>query len=368
MSVSPVLIIGAGPAGLATAAELTRHRVPYRLVERGAEVGHSWANTYDSLTLHTGKHMSALPGRSFPRRTPLFPTRTDFLAYLNDYARRFGIEVEPGVHVDRVSRDDHTWIAGAGQREFSARALVMATGIMAKPLMPRIPGREVFQGEVMHSVDYRRPAPFAGRRVLVVGVGNSGGEIASELGRAGVGVTILVRTGANVVPRAILGVPIQYIAYGLRRLPPQAREAIAARVQMITERRRGPPVLPRPPWGPLDSIPLIGFHLVDAIRAGLVRVRLGSLESFTRDGVRFTDGQEDHFDSVIFATGFAPAIDALGDLVRRDSKGFAVRQDRVVSADQPNLYFVGHNYDATGGLANIRQDAVIVGARLARAR
>ncbi|HEX7122330.1 MAG TPA: NAD(P)/FAD-dependent oxidoreductase, partial [Gemmatimonadaceae bacterium] len=338
----------------------------YRLLERGPQLGHSWANTYDSLTLHTGKHMSALPGKPFPRRTPLFPTRHDFLAYLHDYARRFGIEVEPGVHVDRVSREDHTWIARAGQREYTARALVMATGIMAKPLIPQIAGRESFRGEVLHSVDYRRPAPFAGRRVLVVGVGNSGGEIASELGRAGVDITILVRSGANVVPRAILGVPIQYIAYGLRRLPPRAREAIAARVQTITERRRGPPVLPRPPWGPLDSIPLIGFHLVDAIRDGLVGVRLGSLESFMPDGVRFTDGQQEHFDIVIFATGFAPAIDALGDLVRRDARGFAVRRDRVASADQPDLYFVGHNYDATGGLANIRTDAVFVGARLAR--
>lgn len=364
----PVLIIGAGPAGLATAARLARHRVPYRLLERGPQLGHSWVNTYDSLTLHTGKHMSTLPGMAFPRRTPLFPTRDHFLAYLNDYARRFDIQIETGVQVDRVSRNSHDWIVRAGEREFSARALVMATGIMANPRLPSVPEIESFQGEVVHSVRYRRPDPFIGRRVLVVGVGNSGGEIASELGRAGVDATVLVRSGANVVPREIFGVPIQYIAYGMRKLPRHLRETIAARVQALTERRRGPPVLPRPPWGPLDAIPLIGFHLVDAIRAGQVRVRLGSLASFTAEGVRFADGEAAHYDVVIFATGFAPAIAPLGDLVRRDQHGFARRRDRVTSADQPDLYFVGHNYDATGGLANIRRDSVDVAVRLARRR
>lgn len=364
--IPPVLVIGAGPAGLATAAELTRRGVAYGLVERGPTPAHSWVNTYDSLTLHTGKHMSALPGRNFSRRTPLFPTRDDFLAYLDDYTRRFALRVETGVQVDKVAREREVWIARAGNREFAARTLVMATGIMAKPRVPTIPGRELFRGEVRHSVEYRRPAPYAGKRVLVVGVGNSGGEIASELGRAGVDVTVLVRSGANVVPREILGVPIQYIAYGMRNLPRSTREKIAAMVQRMSEARRGPPVLPRPSHGPLDAVPIIGFHLVDAIKAGQVRMRLGSIQCFTTAGVRFSDGGTETYDVVILATGFLPALDPLGELVRRDAQGFAIRSDRVTSADQPHLYFVGHNYDVTGGLANIRVDAGIVADRVAR--
>ena len=366
-SPDPVLIVGAGPAGLATAAELTRRGVPYRLVERGATLGHCWENTYDSLTLHTGKHMSTLPGQRYPGGTPIFPTRGDFLAYLRNYANRFGLEVETGIDVRDVRRDRDDWVAGAHGAELRARSLVIATGIMAKPVMPRIPGRELFHGEVMHSTEYRRPASFIGKRVLVVGVGNSGGEIGSELARAGVKVTVAVRSGANVVPREIAGIPIQYLAYAMRRLPRGAREWITERVRVLSERRRGPPVLPRPPWSTLDAIPLIGFHLVDAIRLGIVRVKAAAVEAFTPTGVRFGDGESADFDVVIFATGFLPAIDALGALVRRDERGFALRSDRVASADQPGLFFVGHNYDVTGGLSNIRLDSRIVAARLAEA-
>ena len=104
---------------------------------------------------------------------------------------------------------------------------------------------------------------------------------------------------------------------------------------------------------------------MDAIKAGLVRVR-GGVAGFTEDGARFADGAFAPFDDVILATGFAPALEFLGDAVRRDAKGFALRDDRVTSADQPKLYFVGHNYDATGGLYNIRVDSRLVAARIAR--
>jgi len=106
----------------------------------------------------------------------------------------------------------------------------------------------------------------------------------------------------------------------------------------------------------LDAIPVIGFHLVDAIVQGLIDVRAGVAE-LTADGARFTDGTVGRFDEIILATGFGAALGPLEGLVQVDTKGFARRRDRVVSLDQPSLYFVGHNYDATGGLYNIRRDA-----------
>ena len=216
----------------------------------------------------------------------------------------------------------------------------------------------------MHSVDYRRPVGFAGRRVLVVGVGNSGGEIGSELANAGARVTIAVRSGANVVPRQIAGIPIQYLSFAMRALPERARTVIAGVFGRLTELRRGKPVLPKPAHGPLDAIPLIGFHLVDAIRAGKVTVR-GGVMALTESGAQFTDGVEEPFDDVILATGFTAALAPLGNLVRTDAKGFAVRTDRVTSADQPHLYFVGHSYDATGGLYNIKLDSALAAERIA---
>lgn len=360
----PVVVVGGGPAGLATSAELQRRGIEHVVLERGDSVGHSWANLYDSLTLHTGKHLSALPRMPFERSVPLFPSRLDFVQYLRRYADALKLPVETGRTVTAIERWNDEWLVRTDRGDIAARDVVVATGIVASPRIPAIPGRERFRGRVMHSVEYRRPAEFVGRRVLVVGVGNSGGEIASELANAGARVTIAVRSGANVVPRQVAGVPIQYLSFAMRPLPKPVRSAIATLFGRITELRRGKPVLPKPAHGPLDAIPLIGFHLVDAIRAGKVTVR-GGVGSLTEFGARFTDGVEAPFDDVILATGFTAALAPLGDLVRTDAKGFAVRTDRVTSADQPHLYFVGHSYDATGGLYNIKVDSALAAERIA---
>jgi cation diffusion facilitator CzcD-associated flavoprotein CzcO len=358
-----VVVVGAGPAGLATSAELRRRGIEHVVLERGDTVGHSWANLYDSLTLHTGKHLSALPRMPFDRSVPLFPSRRDFVDYLHRYAEALALPIETRRTVTAIERRDGEWLVRTDRGDLTARAVVVATGIIASPRLPVIAGRERFSGRVMHSVEYRRPAGFEGRRVLVIGVGNSGGEIASELANAGARVTIAVRSGANVMPRQIAGIPTQYLSFAMRALPRPARTALAGLVARITELRRGKPVLPKPAHGPLDAIPLIGFHLVDAIKAGKVTVR-GGVVALTESGARFTDGVEETFDDVILATGFTAALAPLGNLVRTDAKGFAVRTDRVTSADQPNLYFVGHSYDSTGGLYNIKRDAALAAERI----
>ena len=362
----PALVVGAGPAGLATSAELSRRGVRHLVLERGDRVGYSWANLYDSLTLHTGKHMSVLPGLRFDRATPLFPTRAHFVRYLERYAERFAVPVRTGATVTRIEREADGWLVRSTAGDFRARALVVATGIIASPRLPAFPGQERFRGRLMHSADYRRPDGFAGRRVLVVGVGNSGGEIGSELARAGARVTVAVRSGANVVPLQLAGIPIQYLSWLVRKLPRAAQERVVAAVGWLSERRRGAPVLPKPAHSPLDAIPLIGFHLVDAIRTGLVAVRPG-VAALTETGVRFSDGSVDDYDDIILATGFTAAVAPLAGLVTTDERGFARRRDRVASAEQPDLFFVGHNYDSTGGLFNIRRDAELAAAAVARA-
>jgi cation diffusion facilitator CzcD-associated flavoprotein CzcO len=364
----PVVVVGGGPAGLATSAELRRSGIEHVVLERGDTVGYSWAHLYDSLTLHTGKHLSALPQMAFDRSVPLFPSRREFVAYLQRYAEVLELPIETGRTVTAMERRGDEWLVRTDHGDIIARDVVVATGVVASPRVPAIPGRERFRGQVMHSVEYRRPAAFAGRRVLVVGVGNSGGEIGSELANAGARVTIAVRSGANVVPREIAGIPIQYLAFAMRALPKRARTVIIGLVGKITELRRGKPVLPKPAYGPLDAIPLIGFHLEDAIRAGKVTVR-GGVTALTESGARFMDGAEEPFDDVILATGFSAALAPLGNLVRTDAKGFAMRTDRVTSADQPHLYFVGHSYDSTGALYNIKRDSALAAERIAaRAR
>jgi cation diffusion facilitator CzcD-associated flavoprotein CzcO len=351
------VVIGAGPAGLATSAALSRERVQHAVLERGQQLGQTWANLYDSLVLHTAKGLSALPGLRFSRATPLFPSREDFLAYLHRYADRFQLPVETRADVASLTRANGTWTARTTAGVLvEARTVVVATGIVSNPYVPEISGRQRFGGRVLHSVEYRRPDGFTGRRVLVVGAGNSAGEISVELARAGADVTLAVRTGASIFPREIAGIPIQYFSVALASLPRTAQRIAAAMIQGVSALVRGPAVLPPPAVTNCPHVPLIGFHLADLLRDGTIRLK-GGLAEFTSGGVRFTDESEQPFDAVILATGYRAAVGMMRNLIRLDECGFARRRDRVVSVDRPDLYFVGHNYDIRGGLFNISRDA-----------
>ena len=360
------VVIGAGPAGLATSRELGRRRIDHVVLERGDTLGHTWANLYASLVLHTGKHLSSLPGLPFPRTTRLFPSRQDFLHYLHEYARRFDLPLRTSAAVETVERAGGHWRVRTQEgAELTAPVVVMATGIVSNPFTAPIPGRARFAGRILHSVDYRRPDAHVGRRVLVIGAGNSAGEIAAELAAAGAQVTVAVRSGARVVPRDLFGVPIQYLAVAISRVPRHMQQSIVAAMARASALVRGPAVLPPPSSVRCSDVPLIGFHLVDAIRAGAIRLKRGVTE-FTPAGVRFDDATDEPFDDVILATGYRAAVGMLGSLIRVDGCGFAVRTGRVASADQPNLYFVGHNYDTRGALRNIAQDARLVAKLIGR--
>ena len=359
------IVIGAGPAGLATSRELSRHGVDHVVLEKGPRLGHTWENLYDSMVLHTGKHLSSLPGLPFPKATPLFPTRRDFVEYLNQYASRYRLPVRTNVEVVRVSHAGDVWsVTSWDGTSISSSALVVATGIVSNPNVPDFPNQGRFRGRLFHSSEYRRPDGYRGRRVLIVGVGNSAAEIAAELAQAGAAVAVSVRTGARVVPLRLLGIPIQYVAATLNWLPLRAQRRIAAQIAKMSELVRGPAVLPPAVDSDCPDVPLIGFHLVDAVRAGTVRITPG-IQELTIDGARFVDGSQASFDETILATGYKAAVGILGDLVRVDRCGFAERHSRVVSADRPNLYFVGHNYDVRGGLRNIAIDARAAATRIA---
>jgi cation diffusion facilitator CzcD-associated flavoprotein CzcO len=345
--------VGAGPAGLAASHALTEAHVAHVVLERGERLGHTWHNLYDSLVLHTGRHLSSLPGLAFPRRTPLFVPRLVFLDYLERYAEAFRLPIETRANVTSVERRGDSWTVRTGDsRAFESSALVVATGIASNPRLPDIPGRAHFAGRVIHSVEYRRPDGVSGRRVLVVGAGNSAGEISVELARHGARVTVAVQSGANIVPRALLGVPIQYVAVLLNPLPRTMVDRVAAAVSAL----RGPRALPPPPRADCPRVPLIGLGLADALRAGTIQWR-GGPQAFTADGVRFVDGTEERFDEVILATGYRAALGFLGDLIRTDRCGFGSRRDGVISLDQRGLFFIGHTYDTRGAIFNIGRDA-----------
>lgn len=364
----PVLIVGAGPAGLATAACLTRRKIPYRLFEAGDMPANTWRRLYDRLHLHTVRALSGLPGYPMPRRFPRYPSREQVVEYLDGYARHFGLVIETGMLVTRATVEDSGWRVETPAGAQTGWALVSATGIFSNPLRARYPGEETFQGRIAHSASYRNAAPFAGQRVLLIGVGNSGAEIAVDLAEHGAQPTISIRAGANVVPRSLVGVPIQRWAHVIGHLPAGLTQNVLAPVLLRQAvRRQTQAGVPRPTVGILEKpgVPVIGLELLQHARAGNIAIR-PAVERFTERGACFVDGREEPFDSVLVATGYRPTLAYFGDALPLDESGLP-RMDGVRSLDAPNLYFVGMYNNIRGTLFNIAHEAPQVAEALATA-
>src|SRR3984885_1841366 len=222
------IIVGAGPAGLACAAAMRQLGHKVAILEKAETVASVWRRHYERLHLHTDRGHSGLPGMAMPRSYPLYPSRMQVVEYLENYAARFDIRPIFNIAVASIRRDDTLWSADTNQGVIAAPVAVIATGIADAPYRASWPGSELYQGAVVHSSDYRNPTPYVGKRVLVVGFGNSGGEIALDLANAGVDVALAVRSAIQVLPRDLLGLPILTWAVFYQHLPARLVDLINA--------------------------------------------------------------------------------------------------------------------------------------------
>ena len=352
-----VAIVGGGPGGLAVSQQLDARRISNVILERGDHAGWMWGQVYDSLRLHTGKHLSSLPGMPFPAHASLFPTRSEFAEYIESYVDKFKLPIRTGVEATGLLRENGGWTVETGAARYQSNAVVVATGIMSSPVLPDFQGTTSYTRLMFHSTEYRRPDERLGWSILVVGIGNSAAEIASELANAGMEVAVSVRSGANVIPRSIAGIPSQYFGWSMSWLPGPMQQRIVRGTGLIGSLLRRRSGLPRKRDSDVcQDLPVIGRSILDHVNAGRVRVLPGVAE-LSQNSVRFTDGTEWVGDTVMLATGYRAAVEWMGVYGARDACGFADRRGRVRSANYPDLYFVGHNYDGRGGLYNIRIDA-----------
>jgi len=340
-----VIVVGAGQAGLATAYHLRRRGLRFLVLEAGARPVGSWPWHYDSLRLFSPARYAALPGLPFPGNPERYPARDEVSAYLEAYAGHFRFPVLTDVDVAQVLPTGPAFrvLTGDG-RTFQARTLVAATGTYRKPFIPDVPGRPNFRGRVLHSLEYRRPEPFAGQRVVVVGAGNSAVQIAVELARV-------------------------------------ARVSLAARrpVQFVPQRPLGRDVHDWITWLRVDQFPLGIFGRVPSPRSvfdlGAYRAafRRGQLDRrlmfrrFTGQGVVWGAGTEEAVDSVIFATGYRANLDFLRGTGALDARGEPVqRLGRSLSV--PGLYYTGLSGQRAYASATLRgagRDAQMVVGHLA---
>ena len=350
-----VCVVGAGPAGLAAAAMLTEAGARVVVLER-AEVGASWTSRYDCLHLHTVRWLSGLPGYGIPRSYGKWPPRDRVVDYLRTYAARNVLDVRTGMDVRRIDRNDGRWVVHASDGAVEADRVVVATGYSNVPFVPDWPG--MFGGEVLHSSAYRNPERFRGRRVLVVGSGNSGAEIAADLASGGAAEVLLsVRTPPAIVRRDTAGVPTQPLGIASSHLPVPVVDRIAATLRRVAFGDLAALGLPAPerPYSEFlrrRVIPVIDVGIIDAVREGRVRV-VADVERLDGDAAVLMDGSRPAVDAVIAATGFRTGLEPLvGHLEVLDASGVPLVHAPNQHPSAPGLHFVG--FDVTlGGMLRV---------------
>jgi cation diffusion facilitator CzcD-associated flavoprotein CzcO len=335
--------------------------VTFVIVDRAATVGSSWRRHYDRLHLHTDRDHSALPYLSFPAGTPHYPSREQVIEYLEQYAQHFELAPHLGEEVRTVRPGNGEWISVTMARTYRSRRVVVATGYNAVPYVPRWPGQERFGGPIIHSSEYRNGGPFRGQNVLVIGFGNSGGEIAIDLYEYGARVTIAVRGPVNIIPREILGLPVLAISIALRRLPAGFVDALAAplvRLALGDVTKLGFRKFPMGPIAQIKAnarIPLIDVGTVKLIREGHIEV-LGDVCEMSETAVTFDDGRSRRFDAIVVATGFRPRADLFMEPQNYVLKAGQV-QLRRATGTEPGLDFCGFFVSPTGMLREIGIEA-----------
>jgi putative flavoprotein involved in K+ transport len=365
---SPVIVVGGGASGLSAAAALARRRIDAVVLEEDAALGGTWARRYHRLRLHTVRRFSGLAHFPIPGRYPLYLSRDDFVAYLNEYAGHFGLRVVAGTSARRIRRRDRRadeWtVDTAGGDAWHGRVVIVATGQYRRPIVPAWEGMETYGGSLVHSSAYSHAAPYAGRRVLVVGAGNSGAEIATDLSDNGAAfVAVSVRTPPPIVPRDPFGMPVQRTSLVLSALPP----AIANRVGWATARlvlgdlaRYG---MPKGDFAPYTTkrVPLIDVGFVSALKHGRVTVR-AAVERLTPTGAVFADGTSASFDAIIAATGFATGLESLIGVDGVLDESGEPRGRSGEPTAHPGLFFIGFTHSLRGHLFEANRDS----RRLAR--
>jgi hypothetical protein len=348
MSEHQVVVIGAGPSGVSMAVSLLDRGLRPLLVDRADHVGSSWRGRYDRLKLNTGRPLSHLPNRSYPKGTPIFPTRSDVAEHLHRHAHEDGIELRLATKVDRIDPRPGGWRLETSTGDIHAQQVVVATGYEHSPFIPEWPGKEGFTGELLHSFAYRNPTPWRGRRVLVVGAGSSGIEIVHDVATGGAKKAWLsTRTPPNILPRrGPGGIPSDFIATPLYHFPVRIADVVAGLGRRLLFGDLTEFGLPTPAEGPFTRGARVGKapaivdrEVIEAVRNRSFEVVSG-IASFDGGKVSLTSGVAIQPDVVICATGYRRGLEPLvGHLDVLDVNGVPRATGEIPAAE--GLRFVG---------------------------
>jgi putative flavoprotein involved in K+ transport len=368
------LVIGAGNAGLGAAAMLRGAGVEVKVLERGVGAGASWRRRYDALRLNSLGTMSGPPGLRADRSYGPYPTRDQWVSHLERYAHRYGLQLETGVEVQRVDRDGNGWRLTTSSGEDCARYVVVATGLDVVPDMPEWPGSEAFEGRLIHAASFQNPAPFVGRDVLVVGVGNTGSEIAYLLAVGGAArVRVAIRTPPNIFPRMLLGRSLYPAAVMLEKLPTPLADSIGRFTQRLIYGDLSSYGLTLAPLGAKSTVyqrgigPTIEDGFVEAVKTGQIEI-VAAVDRFEDDDVVLANGSRIQPQIMIAATGYRIELERLvGHLVELDPFGRPIVDRNQCSSSAPGLFFSGYWSGVCGPMRRMRLEAKRI-ARVVKGR
>jgi cation diffusion facilitator CzcD-associated flavoprotein CzcO len=294
-----VVVIGAGQSGLAVGYFLRRTDLSFVLLDAQPAPGGAWQHGWDSLHLFSPAEHSSLPGWLMPRSAGPYPHRDEVIRYLSQYEARYQLPVERPVPVRGVEKSGDGYTVHTDRGAYRAKAVVSATGSWHKPFIPDYPGRGLFAGVQVHSAHYRSPQDFAGKRVLIVGGGNSAAQILAEVSQ------VATATWVTLQPPSFLPDEVD------------GRYLFSAATQQYHAQQAGTWVKPVGNLGHIVMVPSVK----EARERGVLQ-SAGPFGRFTASGVAWPDGREMPADAVIWCTGFRPALDHLQplDLVEPDGK------------------------------------------------
>lgn len=319
------VIVGAGPSGLAVGAGLKEQGIPFVVLERADCIASLWQKrTYDRLKLHLPKQFCQLPNFPFPEHFPEYPTKKQFIDYLESYARHFDINPQFNECVQTAKYDEacHLWrirtVSTCGsicsEVEYLCQWLVVATGENAESVLPDIEGLQEFGGEVIHACEYKSGEKYTGKKVLVVGCGNSGMEVSLDLCNHNAKPSMVVRSSVHVLPREICGKSTFELAMVMMRwLPLWLVDKLMLVLAWFILGNTESYGLKRPTIGPLElkntqgKTPVLDIGALAKIRSRDIEVVPG-IKRFSKGLVQFVDGEELEIDSVVLATGYCSNV------------------------------------------------------------
>ncbi|XP_076948054.1 putative indole-3-pyruvate monooxygenase YUCCA3 [Bidens hawaiensis] len=315
------VIIGAGPSGLAVGAGLRKQGVLFVILERADCIASLWQNkTYDRLTLHLPKQFCQLPFFPFPPNFPEYPSKYQFVNYLESYTKKFEINPRFNESVKSARYDEvcGLWrvrtVVGDCEVEYICRWLVVATGENAEKVVPKFEGLDEFNGHVMHACDYRSGEPYEGKKVLVVGCGNSGMEVSLDLCHHNALPFMVVRNSVHVLPRDIAGKSIFELAtLFMKWLPVKMVDKILLVIAWLKLGSLEKYGIKRPMMGPIElkntkgKTPVLDIGALQNIKSGKIQIVPG-IKKFSRGGLELVNGRNLNVDSVILATGYCSNV------------------------------------------------------------